>query len=72
MTAKELIKILEVLPDEQHICFSLKRLQESKKTIECNLSLNNKSAILVMEGYERCYIGDEEDELFIINLHMID
>ena len=70
MTAKELIKILEALPDEQHIGFSLEHLQESKKTIERHLSLNNKSAVLVMEGYERCYIGDEEDDLFIINLHI--
>ena len=70
MKAKELIKILEALPDEQYISFSLKHLQESQKTIERHLSLNNKSAVLVMEGYERCYIGDEEDDLFIINLHI--
>ena len=70
MTAKELIKILEVLPDEQYICFSLKHLHESRKTIEYHLSLNDESAVLEMEGYERCFIGDEEDELFIINLHI--
>ena len=70
MTAKELIKILEVLPDEQYISFSLKHLQESRKTIECLLSLNYESTVLEMECYERCYIGDEEDELFIINLHL--
>ena len=70
MTAKELIKILEVLPDEQYIGFSLKHLKKSRKTIECHLSLNDESAVLEMEGYERCYIGDEEDEMFIINLHI--
>ena len=70
MTAKELIKVLEVLPDEQPIGFSLKYLKEARKKIEGHLYVNNESAVLAMEGYERCYIGDEEDELFIINLYI--
>ncbi len=70
MTAKEFIKILEVLPDEQPINFSLKYLQEARKKIESHLSVNNESAALDMEGYERCYIGDGEDELFIIKLYI--
>ena len=70
MTAKELIKVLEVLPDEQPISFSLKYLQKARIKIESHLSMNNESAVLAIEGYERCYIGDEEDELFIINLYI--
>jgi hypothetical protein len=68
MTAIELRKILETLPDDQYIGFSLESLQIAKERIDESLRIDNKCATLLLIGYERCNIGDKEDELFTLNL----
>ena len=70
MTAKELIKVLETLPDDQYVGFSLENLRIAKERIGGNLETRNSSALLILVGYERCNIGDEEDELFILKFNI--
>ena len=71
MTAIELRKILETLPDDQYIGFSLESLQIAKERIDESLRIGNECAALLLVGYERCNIGDREDELFILNLNVV-
>ena len=72
MTAKELRLTLEALPDEQHICFGLINLQDANDRIGAHLSVGNKSISLDVAGYERCNVGQEEDDLFCIDLYVVD
>ena len=68
MTAIELRKILETLPDDQYIGFSLESLQIAKERIDESLRIGNECTPLLLVGYERRNIGDREDELFTLNL----
>lgn len=70
MTAIELRKVLEALPDDQYIGFNLENLQIAKERIDEGLRIGSKCASLLIVGYERCNIGDGEDELFILNLNI--
>lgn len=63
MTAKELRRVLAPLKDEQHICFNLERQNDDKERID-------RTNLLILYGYERIEIGEDEDELFVIKLKL--
>lgn len=74
MTAKELIAILQNLPEDQNVLFSLRHTGNGTRAIEVlkeNISRDEDESILDFDGYERLYTGKGEDELFIFKFYIV-
>ena len=66
MTTKELITLLQNLPEDLHISFYLLHEGDPIAAIKRDWDSEESDTPMYLCGYERLYIGDEDNELFFL------
>ena len=72
MTAGELIRILEGLPDDLYVGFEIERNGYSEDKIRDVLKSCKGSILLSVDGYERSDLREPDDEMFYIKLYPVE
>ena len=66
MKAKELITLIQNLPEDVYISFYLLHEGDPISAIKRDMDTDESDTPMFLCGYERMYIGDKDDELFFL------